>query len=254
MCMRAPSSFQEHVASCTDPRSSHAPNQRHAWLDMLVIAVCAVMCGADGWADIEEYGKAQAAWCAEVVNFPHGIPGHDTFRRVLSRLDPNELTQGFLSWTAVLSDLSGGEIVAMDGKTLRPAFDRAAATAALPMVSAWASRHRLVLGQVKGDDKSNALTAMPKLLKMLDCTGATVTPDAMGCQKEIAQVLTEPGAEEVFALKKTHRPLSDDVTLGLDEARSHEWAAIDHADHEPVDGDPGRIETRKYGRTAAIAG
>ena len=144
MCMRVPSSFQEHFASLTDPRSTHAPNQRHALLAMLVIAVCAVICGADGWEDIEEYGKAQADWFAEVLDLPHGIPGHDTFRRVLSRLDPNELTQGFLSWTAVLSDLSGGAIVAIDGKTLRPSFDRAAATAAIPMVSAWASSNRLV--------------------------------------------------------------------------------------------------------------
>ena len=93
MCMRVPSSFQDHFASLTDPRSSHAPNQRHELLAILVIAVCAVICGADGWEDIEEYGKAQAAWFAEVLDLPHGIPGHDTFRRVLSRLDPDELTR-----------------------------------------------------------------------------------------------------------------------------------------------------------------
>ena len=135
---------------------------------MLVIAVCAVICGADGWEDREEYGTAQAAWFAEVLNFPHGMPGHDTFRRVLSRLDPDELTQCFLSWTAALSDLSVGDIVAIDGKTLRHSFDRAAAKAAIHMVSAWANSHRLVLGQVKVDDKSNEITAIPQLLQMLD--------------------------------------------------------------------------------------
>ena len=253
MCMRAPSSFQEHFASLTDPRSSHAPNQRHELLDMLVIAVCAVICGADGWEDIEEYGKAQAAWFAEVLNLPHGIPGHDTFRRVLSRLDPDELTQCFLSWTAALSDLSVGDIVAIDGKTLRHSFDRAAAKAAIHMVSAWASSNRLVLGQVKVDDKSNEITAIPKLLKMLDLPGATVTIDAMGCQKEIAQVITEQGADYVLALKKNHRALYDDVTLFLDDARSNEFAEIDHAYHETVDGDHGRIETRKYWITSDIA-
>ncbi len=119
MCMRVPSSFPDHFVSLTAPRSAHAPNQRHALLAILVIAVCAVICGADGWEDIGEYGKAQAVLFAEVLDLPHGIPGHDTFRRVLSRLDPDELTQCFLSWTAALSELSGGEIVAIDGKTLR---------------------------------------------------------------------------------------------------------------------------------------
>jgi len=250
--MRAPSSFQEHFASLTEPRSSHAPNQRHELLDMLVIAVCAVLCGADGWEDIEEYGKAQAAWFAEVWNLPHGLPGHDTFRRVLSRLDPDELTQCFLSWTAALSDFSVGDIVAIDGKTLRHSFDRAAAKAAIHMVSAWASSNRLVLGQVKVDAKSDEITAIPKLLKMLDLTGATVTIDAMGCQKEIAQVITEQGADYVLALKKNHSTLYDDVRLFLDDARSNEFAEIDHAYHETVDGDQGRRETRKYWITSDI--
>jgi predicted transposase YbfD/YdcC len=253
MCMRMPSSFPDHFASLTDPRSSHAPNQRHELLAILVIAVCAVICGADGWEDIEEYGKAQAAWFAAVLDFPHGIPGHDTFRRVLSRLDPDELTQCFRSWTAALSDLSGGDIVAIDGKTLRHSFDRAAAKAAIHMVSAWASRNRLVLGQGKVDDKSNEIAAIPTLLKMLDFTGATVTLDAMGCQKEIAQVITAQGADDVLALKKNHSTLYDDVTLFLDDARSNAFAEIDHADHETVDGDHGRIETRKYWRTSDIA-
>jgi predicted transposase YbfD/YdcC len=165
MCMRVPSSFQEHCASLTDPRSSHAPHQRHALLAILVMAVCAVMCGADGWEDIEEYGTAQASWFAEVLALPHGIPGHDTFRRVLSRLDPDELTQCFLSWTAALSDLSGGEIAAIDGKTLRHSFDRAAAQAAIHMVSAWANSNRLVMGQVKVDDKSNAIMRSPSFCR-----------------------------------------------------------------------------------------
>jgi len=189
--MRVPSSFQDHFAALTAPRSTHAPNQRHALLAMLVMAVCAVICGADGWEDIEEYGKAQADWFAEVLDLPHGIPGHDTFRRVLSRLAPDELTQCFISWTTALCALSGGDLVALDGKTLRHSFDRVAAKAAIHMVSAWANRHRLVLGQVNVDDKSNAMTAIPQLLKMLDLTGATVTIDAMGCQQEIAKVLSE---------------------------------------------------------------
>src|SRR5262249_14314771 len=252
MCMRAPSSFQEHFASLTEPRSSHAPNQRHELLDMLCIAVCAVLCGADGWEDIEEYGKAQAAWFAEVWNLPHGLPGHDTFRRVLSRFDPDELTQCFLSWAAALSGFFGGGIVAVDGQTLRHFLDRAAVNATIHMVSAWASSNRLVWGQVKVDAKSDEITAIPKLLKMLDLTGATVTIDAMGCQKEIAQVITEQGADYVLALKKNHSTLYDDVTLFLDDARSKEFAEIDHAYHETVDGDYGRIEPGRYWITSDI--
>jgi predicted transposase YbfD/YdcC len=221
---------------------------------MLVIAVCAVMCEADGWEDIEEYGKAQAQWFAAVLDFPHGLPSHDTVRRVLSRLDPDALTQCLLSWTAALSDLSGGEIVAIDGQTRRHSFDRAAAKAALHLVSAWANRNRLVLGQSKVDDQSNDITALPQLLKLLDCTGATSTIDAMGCQKESAQVLTAPGADDGWALKKNHRTLYDDVTLFLDAARAKEFADIDQADHATVDGAQGRIEIRTYWLTSDIDG
>ena len=252
MCMRAPSSFQEHFASLTDPRSPHAPNQRHALIDILVISVCAVICGAEGWEDIEEYGKAQAEWFAEALELSNGIPCHDTFRRVLSRLDPDELTRCFISWTAALSDLSGGDIVSIDGKTLRRSFDRASSKAAIHMVSAWANCNRLVLGQVKVDDKSNEITAIPKLLKMLDLTGATVTIDAMGCQKEIAKVISEKEADYVLALKKNHNTLYEDVTLYLDDAQASNFAEIDHGYHETVDGDHGRIETRRYWITSKI--
>ena len=195
MCMRVPSSFQDHFALLSDARSFHAPNLRHDLIDILVIAVCAVICGAEGWEDIEDDGHAQAEWFTEVLDLPNGIPGHDTFRRVLSQLDSEELTECFVSWTAALSDLSGGELISIDGKTLRHSFDRATAQSAIHMVSAWANANRVVLGQVKVDDKSNAITAIPKLLKMLDLRGATVAIDAMGCQKEIAQVITEQGAD-----------------------------------------------------------
>src|SRR5438874_1467959 len=155
MGMRVPSSFHEHFAALTDPRCPCAPNSRHLLMDILVIAVCAVISGAEGWEDIEEYGKAQADWFADLLDLPHGIPGHDTFRRVLSQLDPEELTQCFIAWTQALSEASGGEIVSIDGKTLRHSFDQATATAAIHMVSAWASANRLVLGQLKVEEKSN---------------------------------------------------------------------------------------------------
>jgi hypothetical protein len=149
-------------------------------MDILVIAVCAVISGAEGWEDIEEYGQANAEWFGDLLDLPHGIPGHATFRRVLSQLAPEELTQGFIAWTQSLSEASGGEIGSLDGKTLRHAFDQATATAAIHRVSAWASANRLVLGQRKVEEKSNEITAIPRLLRLLDLKGAVVTIDIIG--------------------------------------------------------------------------
>jgi predicted transposase YbfD/YdcC len=252
MGMLVPSSFHDYFAPLTDPRCPNAPNSRHLLMDILVIAVCAVIGGAEGWEDLEEYGKAQAAWFADLLDLPHGIPGHDTFRRVLSRLDPEELTQCFIAWTQALSEASGGEIIAIDGKTLRHSFDQATSTAAIHMVSAWASANRLVLGQLKVEEKSNEITAIPKLLHLLDLKGAVVTIDAMGCQREIAKTITERGADYVLALKDNHPTLSEAVTLFLNDARDTAFADIEHAYHETVDGDHGRIETRRYWITSAI--
>ncbi len=252
MGMLVPSSFHDYFAPLTDPRCPNAPNSRHLLMDILVIAVCAVIGGAEGWEDLEEYGKAQAAWFADLLDLPHGIPGHDTFRRVLSRLDPEELTQCFIAWTQALSEASGGEIIAIDGKTLRHSFDQATSTAAIHMVSAWASANRLVLGQLKVEEKSNEITAIPKLLHLLDLKGAVVTIDAMGCQREIAKTITERGADYVLALKDNHPTLCEAVTLFLNDARDTAFADIEHAYHETVDGDHGRIETRRYWITSAI--
>lgn len=171
---------------------------------------------------------------------------------MLSHLDPDELTECFVSWTKALSDLSGGDIVSIDGKTLRHSFDRATSQSAIHMVSAWANANRLVLGQLKVADKSNEITAIPTLLKMLDLRGATVTIDAMGCQKAIAQVITEQGADYVLALKKNHSTLYEEVKRFLDDAQASGFAGIAHAYHETVDGEHGRIETRRYWITSDI--
>jgi len=252
MGMRSPTAFQNYFATLTDPRCPHAPNSRHLLMDILIIAVCAVISGAEGWEDIEEYGQSQEEWLADLLELPHGIPGHDTFRRVLSRLDPEEFTQCFMTWTQALSQASEGEIVAIDGKTLRHSFDQATSTAAIHMVSAWASANRLVLGQLKVAEKSNEITAIPHLLQLLDLAGAVVTIDAMGCQKEIAQTITERGADYVLALKENHQTLYDAVTLFLNDARDTQFADIAHTYHETVDGDHGRIDTRRYWITSEI--
>jgi predicted transposase YbfD/YdcC len=250
----ASSSFQDDLATLTDPRCPYAPNSRHLLMDMLCIAVCAVIGGAEGWEDIEEYGHAHAEWFADLLELPHGIPSPDTFRRVLSQLDADELTHCVLAWTEALREVSHGEVVSSDGKTLRRSFDRATSTAAIHMVRAWASAHRLVLGPVKGDAKSNEITAIPKLLERLERTGAVVTIDAMGCQKAIAQTMTAQGADYGLALKKNHPTLYEDVTLFLDDAKALGVAGIDHAYYETVDGAHGRVETRRYWLTSQIDG
>jgi DDE_Tnp_1-associated len=166
MGMRVSSSLQEHFATLTDPRCPSAPHSRHLLMDILIMAVWAVISGAEGWEDMEEYGKAPEAWFAESLDLPHGMPGHETFRRVFARLAPEELPQGFLAWTQALSEASGGAIVSSDGNTLRHAFDTAPATAAIHRVRAWASAKRLGLGQRTVEEQSHDMTAMPRLLQL----------------------------------------------------------------------------------------
>lgn len=239
----------EYFSELTDPRRSNA---RHCLMDILVIAICSVVCGAEGWEDIEEYGRSQAEWFEQNLELPHGIPHHDTFRRVLSCLDADELTQCFLAWTQALSEHSGGEIVAIDGKTLRRSFDHAASKAAIHMVSAWANTNRLVLGQLKVDDKSNEITAIPKLLALLELKGCIVTIDAMGCQKEIAQAITDQEADYVLALKENHPTLYENVTLFLQDVKAQNLPGVDYQCEETVDADHGRIDSRTYWMTSDI--
>lgn len=243
------SQLLEHFASLRDPRG---PNIRHPLFDIFVIALCAVISGAEGWEDIEEYGHAQADWFQQFLALPHGIPSADTFRRVLSRLEPEELTQCFINWTQSLRESMPGEVVAIDGKTLRRSFDRAAAKGAIHMISAWASANRLVLGQLKVDDKSNEITAIPHLLGLLALDGSTVTIDAMGCQKEIARGIVEQGADYVLALKDNQATLHGEVKLLFDVGTTTGLADIQFDHYRSVDADHGRIETRHYWLTRDI--
>ena len=239
----------DHFAHVSDPRRANA---RHRLFDIFVIALCAVISGAEGWEDMEEYGHAQAEWFTHFLALPHGIPSHDTFRRVLSRLQPDELTQCFLRWTAALRQSSDRDIVSIDGKTLRRSFDRAASQGAIHMVSAWANANRLVLGQLKVDDKSNEITAIPKLLGLLELEGAVVTIDAMGCQKEIAQTITDGGADYVLALKDNHPTLHGEVKLFFEDLKADQLPHITYDCHATLDADHGRLETRHYWVTSDI--
>ena len=244
-----PIGLLDHFASVRDPRG---PNLRHRLFDIFVIALCAVISGAEGWEDMEEYGHAQADWFKQFLALPHGIPSSDTFRRVLSRLDPAQLTQCFINWTDGLRESADGEHVAIDGKTLRRSFDRAADKGAIHMVSAWASANGLVLGQLKIDDKSNEITAIPYLLGLLELDGATVTIDAMGCQKEIARTIAEQGADYVLALKDNHATLHGEVELLFDALTTTGLTDVSCDYDQSVDADHGRIETRRYWLTGDI--
>ena len=251
MPMEEPTSARlfDAFAHVSDPRSANA---RHRLFDIFVIALCAVISGAEGWEDMEEYGQVQAEWFKQFLELPHGIPSHDTFRRVLSRLKPDELSQCFVSWTEALRESFDGEIVAIDGKTLRRSFDHAASKGAIHMVSAWANAHRLVLGQLKVDDKSNEITAIPKLLNLLELEGAIVTVDAMGCQKDIAKAITEQGAEYVLALKDNHPTLHEEVQLLFEDIKADRLDHVTSAHHTTLDADHGRLETRHYWITSDI--
>ena len=243
-----PIGLLDHFASVRDPRG---PNFRHRLFDIFVIALCAVISGAEGWEDMEEYGH-QADWFKQFLALPHGIPSSDTFRRVLSRLDPALLTQCFINWTDSLRESADGEHVAIDGKTLRRSFDRAADKGAIHMVSAWASANGLVLGQLKIDGKSNEITAIPYLLGLLELDGATVTIDAMGCQKEIARSIAEQGADYVLALKDNPATLHGEVELLFDALTTTGLTDVSCDYYQSVDADHGRIETRRYWLTGDI--
>jgi predicted transposase YbfD/YdcC len=218
----------------------------HLLLDILVIALCAVICGADSWVEMEAYGRAKEEWLKQFLRLPNGIPSHDPFARVLARLKPEELQRCFLNWMGAVSELTHGEVVAIDGKTLRRSFDRAAGKGAMHMVSAWATANRLVLGQQQVDEKSNESTAIPALLRLLELEGGIVTIDAMGCQKEVARTIVEQGADYVLALKGNQGVMHHEVELFFTGARQREFWHIPYRFHHTVDGEHGRLEERRY--------
>jgi len=229
-----------HFADLKDPRIDRT--RRHDLLDIVVIALCAVICGADGWVDIAAYGVAKQDWLKTFLTLPHGIPSHDTFRRVFCLLDPAAFVDCFQHWIDALSAGLGLKRIAIDGKTLRRSFDRATGKAALHLVSAWATEQHLVLGQVAVDAKSNEITAIPKLLEMLDVSGAIVTIDAMGCQKEIATKIRNGGGDYVLTVKDNQPNLLEDIQLCFADALDSGFAGPQHSQHEEVYAGHGRVE------------
>jgi predicted transposase YbfD/YdcC len=266
--MPAAMTLLECLSDLPDPRIQRT--RRHRLLDILVITICAFLCGAQGWDDIVEFAHAKHDWLQERLPLPNGIPCADTLRRVLARLDPDAFAEAFVAWIQAVQQTvqkkRGPNTIAVDGKTLRHSFDTAAAQSPIHMVSAWASGLRLVLGQVKVDDKSNEITAVPALLGLLDSKGCIVTTDAMSCQKAIAAQIIRQEGDYILAVKDNQPHLLEDTKLLLAHALQARCLDLTYSYAECVQkghGRPegtwtsrrdmdvqkghGRIETRRYG-------
>ena len=243
-------SLAHHFAGLTDPRIDRS--RLHELLDIVAIAICAVVAGADSWDDIEDFGKVKGEWLKTFLALPNGIPSHDTFRRLFERLDPDEFQRGFLGWIEALHEATERQVIAIDGKTLRRSFDRAKGQSALHLVHAWSTANHLLLGQVAVDQKSNEITAIPVLLKMLEITGAIVTIDAMGCQKEIARTIRDRKADYILALKANHERLFEQVVAFWDGAcdRLMKGPGIRH--HRQWNAAHGRFEARRCWATSNL--
>jgi len=234
-----------------DPRMDR--QKKHSLLDIIAITVCAVIAGADGWVDVAEFGNAKEAWLRAFLKLPNGIPSHDTFGRFFSLLDPTAFQQAFQAWVRAIQQTVKG-VVAIDGKTVRRSHDRAKGKDAIHLVSAWASENYLALGQVKVDDKSNEITAIPELLRLLELKGCLVTIDAMGCQRGIAHAIVDAGADYLLAVKGNQETLADDVEQEFKHAQAQGFAHMDHLYFETLEKGHGRIEKRQYWYTHDMEG
>ena len=245
MTTQPPSNIHEYFGSLNDPRDGQ--NVQHKLIDILTIAICGILCGADNWVDIEMFGEAKAEWLSSFLELKHGIPSHDTFGRVFRALNAEEFQRCFADWTTAICEISDGSIVSVDGKQLHGSQDGSLGRDGIYMVSLWASENELVLGQEKVADHSNEITAIPRLLKLLDIRGSIVTIDGMGCQTDIVNTIVQAGADYVIALKANQRTLLKDTQLAF-ESTDPEFAP---AYHQTINKGHGRIEIRQCWVTAA---
>ena len=237
-------SLLTHFEALEDPRTSYLIE--HPLIDIIALTICAIICGAETWEEIEAYGQSKHDWLKTFLGLPNGIPSHDTISRVFALLEPVQLQECFVSWVKSIAELSLGEIVSIDGKSARHSYDKGKGKGAIHMVSAWASENQLVLGQVKVADKSNEITAIPKLLNILDVQECIVTIDAMGAQKEIAKQIIDQGADYVLSLKGNQGTLHEDVEQLFDWAHKTEFKDIEHEAYQTIDKGHGRLEIRRY--------
>jgi len=235
--------IQDHFVELTDPRRRKVT---HPLINIVTIAICAVVCGADDFVSIAEYGRKKRQWLSQFLDLRNGIPSHDRFNAVLGAIKPSEFEACLLSWITALHEITAGQIVAIDGKTLRRSFDAAHSKSAIHMVSAWATANQISLGQVVVDEKSNEITAIPQLLKMLELSGCLVTIDAMGCQTEIAQAILDAQAGYVLAVKKNQPTLYEGIEWHFFYQASASDPRIQASRHATQEKAHGRQEKRSY--------
>lgn len=235
--------LSEHFGDLPDPRIDRT--KLHKLLDIVLIAICAVICGADDWVEVAMFGEAKEAWFRTFLELKNGIPSHDTFNRVFARLDPEAFRERFLGWVQAVSQITQGQVIAIDGKKLRGSAEQTLGRGAIDMVSAWATENHLVLGQEKVDDKSNEIKAIPELLQVLELAGCLVTIDAIGCQKEIAQAIVDQEADYILEVKENQGHLYEDIADAFAGAEEVAFREVPHSYDKTVDGDHGRVEIRE---------
>ena len=233
----------EHFADLDDPRVERT--RRHKLVDIIAIAICATICGADSWVHMELFGKSKLEWFQTFLELPSGIPSHDTFGEVFARLDPEQFQSCFMAWTQAIAELLPGEVVAIDGKTARRSHDRAGGKGAMHLVCAWAAQNTLTLGQVRTEEKSNEITAIPQLLRQLELQGCIITIDAMGCQREIAQQIVDGGADYVLAVKENQGQLYEGIRDLFAGAASLGFDGVPYDYAQTVNKGHSRVERRE---------
>jgi predicted transposase YbfD/YdcC len=249
--MESQAPLLSYFDSLTDPRVERS--KLHSLSEIIFIAIAGTLAGAEGWRELEAFAHAKRDWLARYLTLPHGIPSDDTFRRVISRLDPVAFECCFREWIEAALGSSKGQLVSLDGKTLRGSYDHLEGKAPLHLVSAWAAGNRMVLAQEAVTDHGNEITAMPKLLSILELQGCIVTIDAMGTQRSIAEQIVESGGDYVLSLKSNHPTLYEDVRTFFEEASAQGFVGIAHDQIKQTDGGHGRIEVRHLWCTQDIA-
>ena len=243
MPSKASARIQDHFATLTDPRRRKVI---YPLINVVTIAICAVICGADDFVAIADYGRKKRKWLSQFLDLSSGIPSHDRFNAILGAIKPAEFEACLLNWITDLHEITGGQIVAIDGKTLRRSFDTATSKSAIHMVSAWATANKIGLGQVVVDEKSNEITAIPKLLKILEISGCLVTIDAMGCQTAIAQAILDAEANYVLAVKDNQRTLHEGISWFFHVQRETGFARTKVSRHYTHEKGHGREAARTY--------
>lgn len=251
MDVQAPSGLLRALAQLPDPRMDRT--KRHRLEDIVTLAICAVICGADGWTQVALFGRSKIKWFKTFLALPNGIPSHDTFGRVFAKLDPAAFEACFLKWITALATASRGRLVAIDGKTIRRSLDTANGKAAIHMVSAWCESNHMILGQVATDAKSNEITAIPRLLKLLNLDGAVVTIDAAGCQKKIARQIIKQGGDYLLQLKGNQGGLHEETVMLFEQCLGDDCHGIAYHTASTTNGGHGRIEQRRIWAMAEVA-